>query len=305
MNRHIPVLLQEVIQAFSFLENKEHSSIVDGTLGGGGHSAALLRTYKNLSILGLDQDVDSLKKTSESLTEEFKNRFHALHLNFSNLHESKQTSLLASTFAPPWDGYLLDLGYSSNQLEDPTYGMSFQTEGPLDMRLFRGALLNQTVPTAWDLISESTEKELVQILKVYGEVQNPKKTAVRIKEALQDGTLTNSTRSLAHLMEKIDGKSFDSIHPATLVFQALRIAVNDELRVLDTFLKHAILNLKVGGKIAVISFHSLEDRIVKYWGQAETKVKPLTKKPIEASSEEIKLNPRSRSAKLRIYEKIQ
>ena len=197
---------------------------------------------------------------------------------------------------------LLDLGYSSNQLEDPEYGMSFQAQadGPIDMRLSRPPV----GPSAWDLLCENSDDELADILYVYGEIHDSRRVARKIHEAISSGEITNSTNSLASFMSRIDRAKKQSIHPATLVFQALRIAVNDELRNLDEFLKKAILRLKPSGVLAIISFHSLEDRLVKRWGQGNSeKIETLTRKPIEASEDEARDNPRSRSAKLRVYRK--
>lgn len=295
-NKHIPVLLNEVLAAF---QNCPQGVIVDCTLGGAGHTSALLKKFDTVKILGCDMDFSAIsagEKQLKPLVDAGRLAFY--HGNFSTLVDTG--SEFPAGFAPPWSGMLLDLGYSSNQLEAAEYGMSFSIDGPLDMRLSRQG------QSAWDLLSDCSEQELGDILKAYGEIEGAYRIARRIIEAIQKGEVVNSTSSLAGFLERIQGGRHRSkIHPATLVFQALRIAVNDELRVLDHFLDNAILKLEVSGRIAIITFHSLEDRLVKRWGlkNAET-LRILTKKPIEAGLEEVNVNPRSRSAKLRVYEKV-
>ena len=297
-NRHVPVLLGEVLDAFSSLKA---GVVVDCTLGGAGHTAAILGKFPMLKVLGCDQDPAAIAAASEHLAEAAQqNRFEPFNANFSTLIDDGVAEQLPDSFKPPWAGVLLDLGYSSNQLEDPAYGMSFMKEGPLDMRLSR------TGQTAWELLMECSDQELGDILKAYGEIIGAHKLARRIKAAIDDHEVLDSTLSLAGFLERIHGRrDRDSIHPATLVFQALRIAVNDELRALDHFLEGVILKMSESGRIAVITFHSLEDRLVKRWGIKHAAVlRPLTKKPVVAGAEEVKVNPRARSAKLRIYEKI-
>ncbi len=295
-NRHVPVLLSEVLDAFSSLKT---GVIVDGTLGGAGHTAAILGKFSDLKVLGCDRDPAAIAAATEKLASFIEqNRFEPFNSNFSNLIDDGVPEQLPDSFKPPWAGVLLDLGYSSNQLEDPEYGMSFMADGPLDMRLSR------TGQTAWELLMECSDQELGDILKAYGEIFGAHKLARRIKAAIDDHEVVDSTLSLGGFLERIHGRrDKDSIHPATLVFQALRIAVNDELRALDHFLEGVILKMSKSGRIAVITFHSLEDRLVKRWGvKHAATLRALTKKPIVAGTEEVNSNPRARSAKLRIYE---
>ena len=293
-NKHIPVLLQDVLAAFSEIEKISNNPFfLDGTLGGGGHTEELLAAHATLKIVGCDYDQTAIDKVSTHLSKEVTSgRLEFFHGNFSEALNGERE----------FEGMLLDLGYSSNQLEDPEYGMSFQAKsnGPLDMRLSRPPV----GLSAWDILRESTDDELADILYVYGEIHDSRRIARNIHEAIGSGEITNSTSSLAGFLSRIDRTKKQSIHPATLVFQALRIAVNDELRNLDEFLKKAILRLRPSGILAIISFHSLEDRLVKRWGQNQSeKIEALTRKPIEASEEESHENPRSRSAKLRVYRK--
>lgn len=296
-NRHIPVLLNEVLEAFRPLGE---GVIVDCTLGGAGHTAALLEHVPSSRVLGCDQDPAAIAAATERLHSFVtSDRLAFFTGNFAKLVDEGLE--LTPGFGPPWSGVLLDLGYSSNQLEDPNYGMSFQVEGPLDMRLSRQG------QSAWDLLTESSAQELGDVLKHYGEILGAHRIAQRIKEAVDKGEVENSTLSLARFLERAAGgrKGKGEIHPATLVFQALRIAVNDELRVLDHFLNNVIIKLNKSARVAVISFHSLEDRLVKRWGQKNAAtLRSVTKKPLVASAEEIAANPRSRSAKLRVYERI-
>lgn len=299
-NRHIPVLLTESIEAFSSLAN---GTVVDCTLGGGGHTNALLERFKNLKVLACDMDsnaIDHARIRLASFLRDGRVAFH--HGNFSELPRLEDSNFPLG-FAPPWNGILMDLGYSSNQLESEEYGMSFSIDSELDMRLSRPV----SGSTAWELMHECSAQELGDILKAYGEIIGAHKLARRIRDALDANMIHNSTANFAQFIESASGgrRSKDAIHPATLVFQALRIAVNDELRVLDHFLEGVILKTSKSGRIAIITFHSLEDRIVKFWGKKNAAtVRALTKKPIVASPEEIKANPRSRSAKLRIYERL-
>lgn len=295
-NVHVPVLLTECLEHLApAILSQENPVMVDGTLGGGGHTVEFLKHFDKLKIIGCDYDlnaIDAVKKRETKFVTE--RRLEFFHGNFSKL-ETKT----------PWDAVLVDLGYSSNQLADETYGMSFIAHGaaPLDMRLSRppeGA-------SAWDLINESSESDLADILYAYAEERDSRRISRKIKEALSSGEITNSTKSFADFLERIDRtpKSKRKTHPATTIFQALRIAVNDELRNLDELLNNATLILKKSGRIGIITFHSLEDRIVKRWGQANAQnFRAVTKKPIEASDDEVAKNPRSRSAKLRVYERV-
>lgn len=293
-NRHVPVLLAETLQAFTGLPQ---GVIVDCTLGGAGHTSALLKQFPEHKVLGCDMDEAAIHAAQTRLSAELSaGRVAFYHGNFSTLVDDEPA--LPQDFAPPWRGLLLDLGYSSNQLESAEYGMSFSVDGPLDMRLSRKGA------SAWEVLESSSEQELGDILKAYGEIIGAHRLARRIKTAIESGEVVDSTLSLAGFLERIQGgRDKGKIHPATLVFQALRIAVNDELRALDHFLEGVILKLRHPGRVAVITFHSLEDRLVKRWGQKHSaSLRVLTKKPIVAGDEEVRSNPRARSAKLRVYE---
>jgi 16S rRNA (cytosine1402-N4)-methyltransferase len=290
-NRHVPVLLNETIEALG----ASTGVVVDCTLGGAGHTSALLETLSEARVLACDVDPAAISAARERL-KSFKDRVAFYHGNFSSLVDLSPGAL-PQGFAPPWGGVLMDLGYSSNQLESPEYGMSFAVDAPLDMRLSRQG------KSAWDLIREASDQELGDILKAYGEMPGAHTIARRIREAVSRGEVTDSTASLARFLERTGaGRGRSKIHPATLVFQALRIAVNDELRVLDHFLDGVILKLSPRGRLAVITFHSLEDRVVKRWAARNaTSLESVTRKPVTAGPEETKANPRARSAKLRVY----
>lgn len=295
-NRHIPVLLDEVLAAF---EPISQGVLVDCTLGGAGHTAALLERFPGLRVLGCDQDPAAIAVAQVRLAAQVAaRRLEFFTGNFSQLVDDESLPKFQPGFAPPWQGALLDLGYSSNQLESAEYGMSFLVDGPLDMRLSRKGV------SAWEFLKENSVQELSDIFKAYGEIPGAHRLAQRIKDAILSGELHDSTLSLAAFIERISGpRHKHKIHPATLLFQALRIAVNDELRTLDHFLEGVILKTSKGGRIAVITFHSLEDRLVKRWGQKNaSRLRAVTKKPVTASEEEVRRNPRSRSAKLRVYE---
>ncbi len=300
-NIHISVLPNECVDSLSpAFENIKNPKMIDCTLGGAGHTKLFLDKFKILNILSFDLDLNAIEKAKINL----KNDFEKKRLSFHHGNFIEALSLNVKTCElcpPPWNAALLDLGYSSNQLENPEYGMSFmpKTDSEIDMRLSRPPKGG----SAWDLLCESTETELAEILEAYGEVRGARKLSQKIKEALQQEKITNSVISLAKFIEK-NTYHKEKIHPATLVFQALRIAVNDELRNIDTFLKGIGSQIIIGGRVAIISFHSLEDRIVKRWGQNNTEFKAIQNKPITATDEEIRFNPRSRSAKLRVYERV-
>ncbi len=290
-NLHISVLPNECMKELApAFEIDSDPILMDGTLGGAGHTSLFLKNFPKLKVLAFDLDIHAI----EAAQKKYATEVDAKKLQF---HRGNFTDSIK--MSDQWNAILLDLGYSSNQLEKAEYGMSFSKDSQLDMRLTRPP----QGMTAWELLCNSSEKELHEIFEAYGEITGARKLAFKIKEAIVNKTITNSSNSLAKFVEKNSFRK-DKIHPATLVFQALRIAINDELRNLDLFLKGILSNLKPKGRIAIISFHSLEDRIVKRWGQAHTAhVKAITAKPIVATDEEIRFNPRSRSAKLRVYER--
>lgn len=301
---HIPVLLQTVL---GFLAVRSGGVYVDGTVGGGGHAAAILEaSAPDGRLLGIDRDQAALEIARRRLSR-FGERVTLRHGSFIHLTE------LARDFAPV-DGVLLDLGLSSLQLEDAERGFAFSLEGPLDMRFDRTG----RGPTAADLVNALTVKELADLLYRYGEERQSR----RIAQAIAEARPLQTTTELAEVISAAVGGRRRRIHPATRAFQALRIAVNDELAALEAVLPQAIDLLKVGGRLVVISFHSLEDRIVKHFLRREEsecicppeipvcmcdhrpQVEILTSKPVRPSPEEVERNPRSRSARLRAAERI-
>ena len=280
---HHSVLAEEVLAG---LAPRPHGHYVDATVGGGGHSRLILETDSTIRLLALDQDPMALKAAQHNLSE-FGDRVTFWHGNFSDFNPSEHK----------FDGVLADLGVSSPQLDRPERGFSFRHTGTLDMRM------NPTQElTAADLVNHSSERELADIFYHYGEERLSRRIARRIVERRPFQTTTDLADAIA---ASVPGKyRHGRIHPATRVFQALRIAVNRELDVLETLIEVAPDWLAPGGKIAIISFHSLEDRRVKHGLRNHERLKVLTKKPITATDEEIRRNPRSRSAKLRIAERI-
>lgn len=301
---HVPVLLSEVIQQLAPGPGK---LFVDGTLGGGGHSEAFLQ--QGASVIGIDQDDEALAYAGQRLAP-FGERFVSLKGNFSDMPGLLQEAGLGQV-----DGILIDIGVSSRQLDEGSRGFSFGKEGPLDMRMNRSE-----GQTAADLIQHASEQELKHIFREYGEERAAGKIARRIVERRAE-QIFQTTTDLADFIASISPRG-GKIHPATRVFQALRIAVNDELGVLRTCLENAAKLLRPGGRFAVITFHSLEDRMVKQFFKhtsqptldrkewAEPRPNPdyhyrlLTRRPVIATEEEVKQNKRSRSAKLRVVEKI-
>jgi 16S rRNA (cytosine1402-N4)-methyltransferase len=279
---HIPVLSQEVITGLNI---QGGGNYLDLTIGGGGHSRLILETAEDVKITAVDQDLDALNAAKENLSE-FGNRVNFIHSNFANYQFPENT----------YDGILADLGVSSYHLDNPERGFSFRNTASLDMRMNQQQSL-----TAGDIINEWEEKELADIFFKYGEERLSRKIARRIVENRPFNTTTELANEIAYSVPP--KYRYGRIHPATRVFQALRIAVNDELKVLETLIEKAPNALIAGGKIAIISFHSLEDRIVKHGLRNLSLLRILTKKPIIATEEEIKENPRSRSAKLRIAER--
>jgi 16S rRNA (cytosine1402-N4)-methyltransferase len=279
---HIPVLSQEVITGLNIQPGGHY---LDLTVGGGGHSRLILESAENTKVTAVDQDVDALTAAQTNLAE-FGNRVNFVHSNFANYQFPENT----------YDGILADLGVSSYHLDNPERGFSFRNTANLDMRMNQQQSL-----TAADIINEWDEKELAEIFFKYGEERLSRKIARRIIEKRPFQTTTELAEAIFYSVPP--KYRYGRIHPATRVFQGLRIAVNDELQVLESLIETAPQSLVIGGKIAIISFHSLEDRIVKHGLRGSDFLKVLTKKPIIATEEEIKENPRSRSAKLRIAEK--
>lgn len=307
---HYPVLLDEILQVFAPLNL---SVFVDGTLGAGGHAEALLRNHPEIQhYLGIDQDPQALALAKERL-KPWSSKVVFKHGNFAQFDEF----LTEFSFSPP-NAILVDLGVSSMQLDQAHRGFSFMQEGPLDMRM------NTVLPfTAADIVNTWSEQELGRIFREYGEEKQWRAAARTIVQARQSHPILTTSDLKSVLNPVLARRAKKGIHPLTLVFQALRISVNKELEVLETFLPKAVDLLVPHGRLAVISFHSLEDRIVKthmrfeasdkwetsglsgLFRDKEPTVKIVTKKPIEASEEEIGKNPRSRSAKLRVIEKLE
>ncbi|MBK6683568.1 MAG: 16S rRNA (cytosine(1402)-N(4))-methyltransferase RsmH [Deltaproteobacteria bacterium] len=303
---HTSVLLQEVIDG---LQPKAGGVYIDATCGLGGHTRALLEhSGPDGRVLGVDRDPEALREARTRLAE-FGDRLTLVEGDFSALKEQA-----AQTGHLPADGVLADLGVSSLQLDRPERGFSFQRKGPLDMRMGPGV-----GPTAAELLASVDELELTRILAEYGEVDRPKQVARAILGARDAGKLV-STQDLAALLERTIRGRPTGIHPATRTFQALRIAVNRELAELEALLALLPELVRPGGRAAIISFHSLEDRLVKRAFEdpkpaqqphrlpvePERKFGPwrsLQKKPVVAEEAEVEANPRSRSAKLRIAER--
>ena len=284
---HKSVMVEEVTNSINNYEEnllKEFIGI-DATIGGGGHSYALLKKYPNLKIIGLDQDPYAIEAASNKLTI-FKNRIKIIKTNFSDFKPEDKVSFV-----------IADLGFNSNQIETAERGFSFQKDGPIDMRM------NPSQKTkAEDLIKNLTENELADLIYKYGEEKLSRKIARKIKNDIQIKGSYSGTKELAYAIGGCfpPKQRYRKINPATRTFQALRIAVNKEIEVLDKLLNNASSWLMPCGIISIISFHSIEDRKVKNYFKNNERFFNLTKKPIVPSEDEVKINKRSRSAKLRI-----
>lgn len=294
---HQSVLTKEVIE---FLNPKSKDNFIDCTTGGGGHTLALLeKTGPKGKVLGLDLDKKALEATEKRVAEAgFLDRLILVEDNFANLKK-----IVENYKFPPVRGIILDLGLSSAQLADEERGFSFKSHGRLDMRFGRTKL------TAYEIVNNWSKDELAEIFANYGEEPQAKKIAELIVEKRKKSSF-NSAYDLANLILKVKHYSRrKKVHPATKVFQALRIAVNEELANLEKVLPQAVEILAPGGRLAIISFHSLEDRIIKKFFRAKARsekpaIKLINKKVIKPSYSEIKENSRARSAKLRVVEKI-
>lgn len=313
---HIPVLCDKIVD---FLNPKPDGVYIDGTVGLGGHSATILEiAAPSGRVIGIDLDVEALT-VAESRLHAFGERCSLINGNFAEMDV-----LLTRHSVHAVDGILLDLGVSSLQLDTPHRGFSFNHTGPLDMRMNPGQGLNsaeQTTLTAMQVVNNSPMAVLVDIFKRYGEERFAKRIANRVVQARQQEPITTTTQFAEIVKQAVPRKTF-RIHPATRVFQALRIHVNAELENLVSGLDVAISLLKPGGCLCVITFHSLEDRIVKrcFQTRARTCICPpktpicicehkpsveiVTKRPVLPSRNEIQHNPRARSAKLRAARKL-
>jgi 16S rRNA (cytosine1402-N4)-methyltransferase len=293
---HISVLLQESIQG---LELKDGDIVFDGTFGGGGHTRAMLASGKEIKIVATDLDTDAIYRGQE-LVSEYKGQLILENDNFGNI-----SKILVSHNLVGVDKILLDLGWSSDQLEYGGRGLSFLKDEPLLMTLKKEAVESDV--TAEDIVNHWAEDTIANILFGFGDEKHSRRIAKAIVDARKIKPL-KTTSELVDVISKAVPPSyrFGKIHPATRTFQALRIAVNRELEILEEVLREGWKVLNKGGRFAVISFHSLEDRIVKQFFKEllkEEGAEILTKRPIIATKEEISMNPRSRSAKLRIVEK--
>jgi len=291
----VPVLYNETLEALNLAPGK---IIVDGTLGGGGHAIAIARAVAPSGLaIGIDRDPAALDRVDALLAElgealPFKSYF-ANYCDFDAALERANVEKV--------DGFLLDLGLSSDQLADRSRGFSFDSDGDLDLRF------DPTEGTpAYQLINRWRAEQIADVIFQYGEERMSRRIARKIVEQRAERPV-RSARDLAEICRRCYPPSMrrnNKIDPATRTFQALRIAVNDELGSLETFLKKFIEYLNPGGRVAIISFHSLEDRLVKKAFRETPTLKAITRKPIIATDEEIKNNPRSRSAKLRVAEKM-
>ncbi len=286
---HEPVLLKEVA---SFFKEKKGGMILDCTVGSGGHTRAVIESLKGeCKVLALDQDEDAIARSRENLKDYLENiRFE--NINFSRVDEALRNAGISKV-----DGCILDLGVSNNQLTDKDRGFSFRHDGPLDMRMDKNGEFN-----ARDVVNSYSEGELYRIFRKYGEERNSRRIAKAIADARKKQPIER-TSELAEIVVKANrSRRFSRVHPATRVFQAVRIEVNKELENLEIFLDKIVNFLNEDAVITVISFHSLEDRIVKLKFRdykREGILKILTKKPIIPTEEEITENRKARSAKLR------
>jgi 16S rRNA (cytosine1402-N4)-methyltransferase len=308
--KHIPVLGNEVLE--NLIPEEGACRIIDGTVGYGGHSSLILKKNRLAELLGIDRDGEALISARENLSFA-ENRIHLVRGRFSDLEEHAKGVGWNSV-----DVILLDVGISSPQIDNPQRGFSFRMNGPLDMRM------DQRSPeTASRILNSAPEEELTRIFRFYGEIRQSRKLAAAIV-AKRTAKALGQTSELVEICESVLGKSKPGKLPTpTLCFQALRIAVNKELEELETALKSAVKLLAPGGRIGVISFHSLEDRIVKQFFKKSASecicppglpkcicehratLKIITRRPLTASEEELKENTRSASAKLRVAEKLQ
>ena len=291
---HRPVLLEPVIE---WLDPQPGQSFIDCTVGNGGHAAAVLeRTAPSGRLLGIDADPAAITVSSDRLAS-FGRRVVLEHANFRDL-----ATVASSHDFPSVDGVLIDLGLSSRQLDVSGRGFSFRRDEPLDMRFDA-----EQGETAADLLNRLEERELADLLYAYADERRSRRVARAIVRQRTRAPLT-TTADLVSAVEAALGPRRGRIHPATRTFQALRIAVNRELESLDAVLSQAAALLTVGGRLAVISFHSLEDRRVKQFfrggGTGDAPLTALTRRPVTPAPEEITANPRARSAKLRVAERV-
>ncbi len=287
--KHVPVLLNEVLESFAELRSNEQMVYFDGTYGRGGHFREIFNKYRPYLAILTDQDISAISQANQDWKSEIaEGKVKVFHENFAEFSEKNQQKL---------DMVLLDLGVSSPQLDQPDRGFSFNKDGPLDMRMNQNAKL-----TAAQIINEFDAEDLIEIFKSYGEIY----TSARVVRAVVNDRVTKpfeTTLQLAQLIERVDGWQKKGFHPATQYFMALRLVVNRELQVIETAVPLLIDQLQDGGRLSVITFHSLEDRLIKNLFKDSELGFLVNKKVIVPTDEECKINPRARSAKLRIFQK--
>lgn len=282
---HQPVLTQQVLAGFAAMPQPEH--LLDCTIGGAGHSSLLLAAHPHGQLTGLDQDPDACQAATTNLAP-FEGRWHIINCNFANYCPLPQQR---------FSGILADLGLSSPQLERAERGFSFRHTGPVDMRMNPGE-----GETASQLLERLSEAELAELIRTYGEDRRTRSIARRLVAHRPFASTTDLAFAIAGAYPP--RQRYGRIHPATRTFQALRMAVNQELEALSTLLQRGPEWLLPGGVFAIISFHSLEDRLVKQAFVKDVRLERLTRKPLTADPEEIASNPRSRSAKLRFARRV-
>ena len=288
-SKHIPVLLSEILD---FLQLTPGQTVVDGTLGGAGHASHLLEQVQpGGHLIGLDRDHRAIDRAAEHLDPATTT---LVQRNYADLPE-----ILDALEIPQVDSILLDLGLSSDQLEDPDRGFSFNTTGKLDLR-FNTA---EGEP-AWKLLKRMSPEHLANLIYQYGEDRLSRRIGRAIVKARQSQPVETADQLAAIVRRCYPRQRNETLDPATRTFQALRIAVNEELKWLEVALRRLPDTLAVGGRLAIISFHSLEDRRVKHSFRNDVRLQPLTAKPIRAGESELGRNPRSRSARLRIAERL-
>ncbi len=288
---HIAVMLEETMLG---LEPHNGGTYVDGTLGGATHTRELLKlSAPNGRVYSFDVDPQALSRAKETLAE-YGDRWQGIDANFRTMADSLRAIGVNSV-----DGILLDLGFSSDEISDPKKGLSFQLEGPLDMRL--GPKANEDGLTAADIVNTWKVTELTEMIRNFGEEKFAFRIATAIADARRVSRITRTIELAGIIKAAVPGNYEQGrIHPATRTFQALRMAVNDEIQSLKQAIESAYSILAPNGRLAIISFHSIEDRVVKLALKDEVKWTNVYKKPLVPSDAELSANPRSRSAKLRV-----
>ncbi|MBD1875046.1 16S rRNA (cytosine(1402)-N(4))-methyltransferase RsmH [Nodosilinea sp. FACHB-131] len=280
---HVPVLPEAVLEGLNIQPGGRY---LDATAGGGGHSRLILEADSTVRVVAVDQDAAAIAATQANLAE-FGDRVSLWHGNFADYTPSGDL----------FNGVLADLGVSSVQLDVGDRGFSFRQTAPLDMRMDPRQDL-----TAADIVNHCDETELANLIYTYGEERLSRRIARKIVDQRPWQTTTDLAEAISYCVPR--SYRYGRIHPATRTFQALRIAVNQELKVLETLLKVAPTWLTLGGRLVIISFHSLEDRLVKHTLKDSPDLKVITKKPVIATETEVGQNPRARSAKLRVAERV-